>query len=771
MIEGLSEETQGLFALAADLSARMKHYYIGAEHIFLACVQLDRQTLSEALHAGGISLDKVLKQLLEIMANAPALPTEGRMLITPRLGRLLDVAKADGEVRLAMLLPLLFREGRSLPCYLVQQIGGNLEAIAAHLEALPIAASAEVQERLAHARTPTLSALGRDITQLAAEGKIDPVIGRDREIRQVALVLARKTKNNPVLIGEAGVGKTAVVEGLALCVASGQVPPSLRGKRIIELPLSVIVAGTQYRGQFEERLNRVVDEVRRNPEIILFIDEVHTLVGAGSSSGTLDAANILKPALARGDLRCIGATTVEEYHRYIEPDAALERRFSPMMVRELSLEATLSVLEGRREGYEAHHGVRITPEAIQAAVNLAVRHVPERHMPDKALDLLDEACARASMARYLDEDMTGWLFESETKDVSSPEVMARDVAGVLADRTGLPLEHLLRDETMALEGLEATLTEEVVGQEEAIRQVVGLLRRLRGAPGAAEARPASFIFAGPVGSGKRALALALARALFRDDAVVSFDLAEYRDKIDVEKLLGAPPGYIGHDRESLLSRRLRRDPYTVVTLEHFDAAYPDVQDLFLRGLVEGRINDNQGRTIHLENAVVVILADLDGGAEGSRRPMGFAAPERVSVAYDEEKALAQVREMLGQKAIEVVYQVVHFPSLDGMALVTLAQRGLDRLAAATGRVVLDADVATWLAEEAAKAGTGRQALERLIRTQVAGPLQEALAATSPGVGEVLFVDHVDGQLTFNVVTQPASADVEHGEWRMKNEDL
>ena len=756
MIEGLSEEMEGLFALAADLSAQVKHYYIGVEHIFLACAQLDREALSEALRTGDVSLDKVVKQLLEVMSDAPTLTTDGRMIITPRLSQLLDAARVDGEVTLATLLPLFFREGRSLPCYLIRQMEGDLEAIAAQLTTSPIAASAEVQERLAHARTPALSAMGRDVTQLAAEGKIDPVIGRDREIRQVTLVLARKTKNNPVLIGEAGVGKTAVVEGLALRVASGQVPPSLRGKRIIELPLSVIVAGTQYRGQFEERLNRVVGEVRQNPEIILFIDELHTLVGAGSGSGTLDAANILKPALARGDLRCIGATTIEEYHRHIEPDAALERRFSPVMVRELSLEDTLSVLEGRREGYEVHHGVRITPEAIEAAVRLAARHVPDRRMPDKALDLLDEACARASMDRYLDEDMARWLTESEAEDSGPPGVAARDVAGVLADRTGLPLEHLLRDETTALGGLEAALAEEAIGQEEAMRQVVGLLRRLQSAPGAAEARPASFIFAGPAGSGKRALVLALAGALFRDDAVTSFDLAEYRDKIDVEKLLGAPPGYIGHDRESLLSRRLRRDPYVVVTLEHFDAAYPDVQDVFLRGLLEGQINDNQGHTVHLENAVVVIMADLSAGAEGGRLHIGFVAPEHASPAYDEDKVLAQVREMLDQAVIEAVHQIVHFPSLDKTTLATLAQRGLDRLATVTGLVVFDADVAIWLAEEAAEAGTGRRALKQLMHTQIAGPLQEALAATPPGVGEVLFVDCDDGELTFNVVTQPAS---------------
>ena len=754
MIEGLSEETQGIFTIALELSAKIKHYYIGVEHIFLACANLDQQALSQALRAGNVSLDKMVKQLLEAMSEAPALATDGRMLITPRLGELLEASRVDDEVRLSTLLPLIFREGRSLPCHIIRKMGGDLEAIAAHLEASPVAASAEVQEQLAHARTPALSAMGRDVTELAAEGKIDPIIGRDREIRQLALVLARKTKNNPVLIGDAGVGKTAVVEGLALRVASGLVPPSLRNRRIVELPLSVLVAGTQYRGQFEERLNRVVDEVRQNPEIILFIDEVHTMVGAGSSGGTLDAANILKPALARGDLRCIGATTIEEYHRYIEPDAALERRFSPVMVKELSLEDTLAVLEGRCQSYEAHHSVRVSPEALEAAVQLAARHLPDRRMPDKALDLLDEACVQASMARYMDASMTGWLSEPVSEDGPPPEVTARDVAGVLADRTGQPLEHLLRGEEAALEGLEDALAEAVVGQEEAMRLVVDGLRRIRQLPD--HVRPGSFVFAGPVGSGKRTMALALAKALFAEDAVIPFDLAEFRDKIDVEKLLGAPPGYIGHDRESLLSRRLRRDPYAVVTLEHLDAAYDDIREIFLRGLVEGRINDNQGRTIHLENAIVVILVDLGAEISSARRALGFATPRSDSPAYDHEELLAHVREELGEEVMGAVHQVIYFQPLDDAALAELAGQGLERLAKATGSVVFDADVATWLAGKAGKAGTGRRALERLLQTEVAGAVQEALRATPPGIGEVLFVDYADGELAFALVTQTDS---------------
>ncbi|MCB9078380.1 MAG: ATP-dependent Clp protease ATP-binding subunit [Anaerolineaceae bacterium] len=750
----LSEETQGLFTLATKLSAQLKHYYIGVEHIFVACVKLDRPFMAAALQIGGVSLDRVMGQLGEIMSHAPALPTQQGISLTPRLSRLIDAARqaGSGEATLALLLPLLFREGRSLPCYLIRQLEGDLEAIAAHLEASPIATSPEAQERLAQARIPALSALGRDLTRLAAEDKLDPVIGRDREIRQMAMVLARKAKNNPVLIGEAGVGKTAVAEGLALRIAAGQVPPSLRDKRIIELPISVIVAGTQYRGQFEERLNQVINEVRQNPDIILFIDELHTLIGAGGGSGVLDAANILKPALARGDLRCIGATTVEEYHRYIEPDAALERRFSPVMVRELSLEATLSVLEGRRDSYERHHGVQITSEALQTVVRLAMRHVPERRMPDKALDLLDEACARASMALYLDETQTGWLTEVDAADGSIPEVTPQDVADVLADRTGIPLAHLLANETTALANLEAVLAEEVIGQEAAIGQVVNLLRRLRSSPNGGAPRPATMIFAGPLGVGKRSLTLALATALFHNDAVVAFDLAEFKDKMDVEKMLGAPPGYIGHDRESLLSRRLRRDPYTVITLEHFDAAYPDVQELFWRGLREGWINDNQGHTIHLENAIVVILMNLAEETGGSRRPMGFAAAGHNPPLLDENTLLTQIRKQLGTELVETVDELIYFPPLDEKALTILARRGLDGLTA--NSVVFTENVINWLAVEATTSGTGQRALERLIRVEVAAPVQEALKATPPGIGEVLFVDYKDGQLDFSLITQP-----------------
>lgn len=751
MIEGLSEETQGLVNIAANISSQVKHYYIGVEHIFVACARLDRQTLEAALKAGGVSLEKCLKRLLECMSDAPALSTDGRMLITPRLGRIFDALKADGEVALERLLPLIFHEGRSLPCHVIREMDGDLAAIAAYLATSPIAASADAQERLAHSRTPALSSLGRDVTELAAEGKIDPVIGRDREIRQLALVLARKTKNNPVLIGKAGVGKTAIVEGLALRVAAGQVPPSLREKRIIELPLSVIVAGTQYRGQFEERLNKVVQEVRKNAEIILFIDEVHTMVGAGSSS-SLDAANILKPALARGDLRCIGATTTEEYHRYVEPDAALERRFSPVVVRELSDEDTIAVLEGRREGYELHHGVRISAEAIQSAVRLAARHVLDRHMPDKALDLLDEACASASMARYMGEGMGEWLSDALVDEDTPPEVTAKDVASVLADRSGQPLEHLMQDENVRLEGLEAALLMHAVGQEAAMQSVVDWLRRLQHARDGAvgKARPASFIFAGSLGVGKRALALGLAQALFRDDALVSFDLAEYRDKIDGEKLLGAPPGYIGHDRESLLSRRLRRDQYVVITLENFEAGHPDVQDVFLRAWREGYVSDNQGRTVHVENAVVVILADLD---DAGKRALGFGAAGQDAASQD--KVLALLKDKLGQELFEQVDCVVHFPALALDSLTTLAQHGLERLGATAGPVIFDEELSVCLAQKALESGAGLRALDRLIRLELAGPMHEALMDAPPGAGQVLWVSCADGKLSFDVVSRPA----------------
>ncbi len=760
MADNFSNETQALFTLAADISAQIKHHYIGAEHIFLACAKLDRPTMTNALQAGDIVLNKIIDKLLDIMSDAPTLPASSEMLITPRLSQLLDAAQSDdGSITLEVVIPLLFREGGSLPCYLIRQMEGNLEAIAIFLDANHLATSADAQKHLAKVRNPVLTALGRDITQLAAEGKIDPVIGREREIRQVALVLARKSKNNPVLIGEAGVGKTAVVEALALQIISGSVPPSLRGKQIIEIPLSMLVAGTQYRGQFEERLNQLVEEVQQNDNVILFIDELHTLVGTGGGSGTLDAANILKPALARGDLRCIGATTLEEYHRFIEPDAALERRFSPVRVRELSAADTIAVLEGRRESFEKHHGVILTREAIELIVRLAMRHIPDRRMPDKALDLLDEACAQSSMARYLGDGVDGkWLSEADVDDNNPPQVTAKDVAFVLAERVGLSPEQLIQDDTTSLVELESILIKEAIGQAEACHQIASLLRSLQHAP---EPKPISMIFAGPIGSGKRAVMVGLAMALFRDEAVVSFDMAEYRDKMDMEKLLGAPPGYIGHNRESLLSRRLRRDPYSVILLEHFDNGYDDIRELFLRGLTEGYINDNQGHTIHLENGVVVIMVDTD---DEEHRKLGFGVAKSTEQPSDKSHVTAQIQKLVGKEVVDLVHQTIIFAPLDKNDLIKLAQRGLQRLAESSfdkiGKesMVFDEEIAIWLAEETLSIGSGRKTLERLLRTKIANPLRDALNNALPRADEVLFVSREDNQVTFNVVKRPSAKD-------------
>ncbi len=753
MAENLSSDTKGLFTLAADISAQIKHHYIGVEHIFLACAKLDRPMLDKALQAGNVSLSKVIDKLLDIMSDAPTLPANSDMLITPRLSQLMDAATNDEDgVTMKMLVPLLFREGGSLPCYLIRQANGNLEQIAAYLDETPLTTSADAQKQLARVRNPVLTALGRDITQLASEGKIDAVIGREREIHQVALVLARKSKNNPVLIGEAGVGKTAVVEGLALRISAGRVPPSLRGKQIIEIPLSMLVAGTQFRGQFEERLNQLVDEVQQSDHVILFIDELHTLVGTGGGSGTLDAANMLKPALARGDLRCIGATTLEEYHRYIEPDAALERRFSPVRVRELSPEDSMAVLEGRRESYEKHHGVTVTDETIKAVVRLAIKHIPDRHMPDKALDLLDEACAQSSMARYGNGSDGEWLSEAEVDDNTPPQVTPKDVAMVLADRTGLPLDQLLQDDVTSLANLEVVLSDEAIGQAEACHNIAMLFRSRQQA---ADNKPTCFIFAGPIGSGKRAVAFALATALFREEAVVSFDLSEYRDKMDMEKLLGAPPGYIGHNRESLLSRRLRRDPYSVILLEHFDNAYDDMKELFLRGLREGHLNDNQGHTVHLENAVVVIVVDTDE----EPRKLGFSAAKSAETPHDKNQANNQIQKLLGKEVIEAIHQLIYFAPLDKTALLKLAQRGLKRLsdgqATPTG-LVFDEEIAMWLAEETLATGGGRKTLERLLYTKVAQPLRDSLNSTPPDKDEVLFVSHDGNQVTFNIIKRPSA---------------
>jgi ATP-dependent Clp protease ATP-binding subunit ClpC len=539
--------------------------------------------------------------------------------------------------------------------------------------------------------TPTLAQYSRDLTQLARDGKLDPVIGRDVEVERVVSILARRSKNNPVLVGEPGVGKTAIVEGLAQRIIAGSVPAALLNKRVLALSLGPLVAGTKYRGEFESRVKRILDEVRRSSrDVILFIDELHTLVGAGAAEGSLDLSSMIKPELARGDLQCIGATTFDEYRKYIESDAALERRFQPVMVEEPSIEQTIAILLGLRARYASHHNVVITPEAVSAAANLAARYIADRFLPDKAIDLMDEAAAFVAL--------------SNRGEVASPAVTADHVAAVVTKWTGIPQSTLTQAQANNLLSLEETLAKRVIGQPQAIGSVSEAIRRARAGLQDPRKPLGSFLFMGSSGVGKTELAKALAEALFgTEDALVRIDLSEFTESHTVSRLLGAPPGYQGHDEPGQLTEPVRRRPYCVVLFDELEKAHPDVAAILLQILDDGRVTDAKGRTIDFRHALIIMTSNLaDGELGDSFRP-----------------------EFLNR-----IDDVVHFNDLqleDIEYIVAIHVEALARrLGARDVRLQMDSEAKAFLAREALRAGSGARYVHRIVARHVSTPLSTAI---------------------------------------------
>jgi ATP-dependent Clp protease ATP-binding subunit ClpC len=808
-INRFTEKAQKALELAHQILQRMSHAHLDTEHILLALLQQEDGLVPKILEKMGVdpeAVERLVEQELEYLPRSfRNYSMQLHIYLTSRAKAVLDAAgqeaakMQDEFIGTEHILLAIAGEREGPSVRILRSFGIDQERI--HRALAEIRGGHRLTDPHADSRYQALEKYGHDLTRAAREGKLDPVIGREDEILRVMQVLSRRTKNNPVLIGEPGVGKTAIVEGLAQKIASGDVPDLLRRKRVIALDMGAMVAGSKFRGEFEERMKAVLEEIRAaKGEIILFIDELHTIVGAGAAEGAIDASNMLKPALARGELQCIGATTLDEYRRHIEKDAALERRFSPIFVDQPTVDETVQILRGLRERYEMHHNVHITDEALVAAATLSHRYVSGRYLPDKAIDLMDEAASkvrlelfsapkeiremaqkleelseemeaaaqaqdyeraarlkaeRIALSRKYEDARSAWLGEKGLDEVVDEE----DIAQVLSKWTGIPVSRMLDSEMKKLLDMEKKLQERVVGQDDAVRAVSEAIRRARAGLKDPRRPIGSFIFLGPTGVGKTELARALAAFLFdSEDAMVRIDMSEYMEKHTVSRLIGAPPGYVGYDDAGQLTEAVRRRPYQVVLFDEIEKAHPEVFNVLLQLLEDGRLTDGHGRTVDFRNTVVIMTSNL--GTEHIKRyvPIGFKAQEAGQ--FDEEKYKERVQEALRQafrpEFLNRVDEIIIFHSLNQehmVKIVDLMVRELGKRLAEQGiGIELTEAARELLAREGYDPNYGARPLRRLIQRKLENPLSRWLLENKLAQGAVVRVDvGQDDELAFEVV--------------------
>ncbi len=796
--------------LAQEEARLLNHNYIGTEHILLGLIHEGEGVAAKALEQLGISLEAVRTQVEEIIGQGGSSPS-GHIPFTPRAKKVLELSLREAlqlghnYIGTEHILLGLIREGEGVAAQVLVKLGADLSRVRQQVIQLLSGYAGKEGATTggpASETTPTgslvLDQFGRNLTQLAREKKLDPVIGREREIERVMQVLSRRTKNNPVLIGEPGVGKTAIVEGLSQRIVNNVVPDTLKGKQLYTLDLGALVAGSRYRGDFEERLKKVLKEIRTRGDIILFIDELHTLVGAGAAEGAIDAASILKPMLARGELQTIGATTLDEYRKHLEKDAALERRFQPIKVEEPTVAHTIEILRGIRDRYEAHHRVTITDQAIVAAANLSDRYISDRHLPDKAIDLIDEAGSRMVMQRmktppdYKElEDQIATVRKEKEAAIENQkfeqaaklrdqektlldrkiakesdwkaegidlfdEVDEEAIAEVLALWTGIPVYKLTEEETAKLLRMEDELHKRVISQQDAIKAVSQAIRRTRAGLKDPKRPSGSFIFLGPSGVGKTELAKTLAEFLFGDEShLIQLDMSEYMEKHTVSRLVGSPPGYVGYEEGGQLTEAVRRKPFSVVLFDEIEKAHPDVFNALLQILEDGRLTDAQGRTVDFKNTVIIMTSNL-GTADLRKAAVGF---QKSSEAVTYEKMKEKVQEALKQhfrpEFLNRIDDTIVFHELSRAEVVQIVDLMMKRLRSqleSQGLALeLTIEAKNYLAEKGYDPTLGARPLRRAIQRDIEDALSERILWKEFRAGETIVVDAEDGKIVFRSV--------------------
>ncbi len=792
MFDRFTERARKVIILAKEEAKRFNHDYIGTEHILLGLIKEGESVAAAVLQNLGLSLDTIRLEVEKLVQFGPSTIVSGDIPFTPKAKKVIELAMDEARrlghnyIGTEHLLLGLIKEGEGVASHVLMNVGLDLNKVRAEVIKLlgsttpgqgggpgggvvPPAGAAKSKTK-----TPALDAFGRDLSQLAREGKLDPVVGRENEIERVIQILARRTKNNPVLLGEAGVGKTAIVEGLAQKIIAGDVTEILIDKRIVVLDLALMVAGTKYRGQFEERIKAVMDEIRRSDNVMVFIDELHTLVGAGGAEGAIDASNILKPALARGEIQCIGATTLDEYRKYIEKDAALARRFQTIVVEPPSVDETIQILKGLRDKYEAHHRVKILDEALEAAAKLSDRYISGRFLPDKAIDLIDEAGSRArltmttlpkdlkkiegeieSFKREKEAAIKAQDFEKaaklrdeerkakeelarvkkswkESKSEVEVQVTAEDIATIVAKWTGVPLARLEEKETSRLLRMEDELHRRVVGQDEAIRAISHAVRRSRSGLRNPRRPIGAFIFLGPTGVGKTLLARALAGFMFGDeDAMVVIDCSEYGEKFNISRLVGAPPGYVGYEEGGQLTEKVRRRPYSVVLFDEIEKAHPDVFNILLQLMEEGRLTDSFGRKVDFRNTVVIMTSNVGADLVKRQGDLGFK-PQADDIGYEnmKRKLLDETKKVFRPEFLNRVDDTIVFHPLTRQDLEQVIEIELkevtDRLKEKKMELLLSVEVNAFLIDKGYDPVFGARPLKRTIQRYIENVLAEEI---------------------------------------------